>query len=309
ATAGAVAAACGITDKDAEGPRGQVLARVDPAGKLALVQAWRSGGEIVAMTGDGVNDGPALRAADVGVAMGVRGTEVAKQAADIVLTDDSLATVVAAVVEGRRVFDNIRRFVRYGVAGGVAEVAIMILGPVLGLGLPLLPGQILWVNLMTHGLPGVAIGAEAAEADVARRPPRPPAEGIVTRPLAREIAALAGAMSAASLALASWGAATGLHWQSMLFASLALAQLGVAVSTRSGLLPLWRLRWSTNPLLGYAVLASALLTLAALYLPALTDILHTQPLSGRELAASLLAALVPTGVFEVLTARRRRRGR
>ncbi|MGZ4626698.1 MAG: cation-translocating P-type ATPase, partial [Kineosporiaceae bacterium] len=256
-TANAIAAASGITDADADGPLGKVLARVDPAGKLALVKGWQSQGQVVAMTGDGVNDGPALRAADVGVAMGVRGTDVAKQAADIVLTDDSLATIVAAVVEGRRVFDNIRRFVRYGISGGLAEVAIMILGPFLGLGLPLLPGQILWVNLMTHGLPGVAIGAEAAEADVARRSPRPPREGIITRTLAREIGVLAGTMTLASLALASWGIATGRQWQSMLFASLALAQLGVAVSTRSGLLPLWRLRWSTNPMLGYAVAASA----------------------------------------------------
>ncbi|MGZ4604414.1 MAG: HAD-IC family P-type ATPase, partial [Kineosporiaceae bacterium] len=306
-TANAIAAASGITDADADGPLGKVLARVDPAGKLALVRGWQSEGQVVAMTGDGVNDGPALRAADVGVAMGVRGTDVAKQAADIVLTDDSLATIVAAVVEGRRVFDNIRRFVRYGVSGGLAEVAIMILGPLLGLGLPLLPGQILWVNLMTHGLPGVAIGAEAAEADVARRPPRPPREGIITRTLAREIGVLAGTMTLASLALASWGVAMGRQWQSMLFASLALAQLGVAVSTRSGLLPLWRLRWSTNPMLGYAVAASALLTLAALYLPALADVLHLQPLSAGELAAALLGATVPTVVFEILKAWRRRR--
>jgi Ca2+-transporting ATPase len=238
--------------------------------------------------------------------MGVRGTEVAKQAADIVLTDDSLATVVAAVVEGRRVFDNIRRFVRYGVAGGLAEVALMVLGPLTGLGLPLLPGQILWVNLLTHGMPGVAIGAEAAEADVGRRPPRPPREGIITRALAIEIAVLAAAMTTASLALAGWGAASGRHWQSMLFASLALAQLGVAVSTRSRLVPLWRLPWSTNPLLGYAVAASALLTLAGLYLPPLADLLHTQPLSAADLAAALLAAMVPTVVFELLKAWRRR---
>ena len=200
--------------------------------------------------------------------MGLRGTDVAKQAADIVLTDDSLATLIAAVVEGRRVFDNIRRFVRYGVSGGLAEVAVMILGPLVGLGLPLLAGQILWINLLTHGLPGVAIGGEAAEADAATRPPRSPREPIVTRILAAEIALLAGAMTVASLALAGWGASAALQWQSMLFASLAFAQLGVAISTKSRLLPLWRLRWSTNRMLGYALASSALLTLAGLYVHA-----------------------------------------
>jgi phosphoserine phosphatase len=132
----------------------RVFARATPEQKLDIIQARRDAGDVVAMTGDGVNDGPALHRADIGVAMGRRGTEVARQAADLVLADDELATVVAAAEEGRRVYANIRRFLLYGLSGGTAEILVMLAGPLVGLALPLLPAQILWVNLLTHGLPG-----------------------------------------------------------------------------------------------------------------------------------------------------------
>ena len=142
--------------------RARVFARAVPEQKLEIISALQAAGDVVAMTGDGVNDGPALRRADIGVAMGKRGTEVARQAADLVLADDELGTVVAAAEEGRRVYANIRRFLLYGLSGGSAEIAVMLAGPALGLPLPLLPAQILWVNLLTHGLPGVALGSEPA---------------------------------------------------------------------------------------------------------------------------------------------------
>ena len=195
--------------------------------------------------------------------MGRRGTEVAKQAADIVLTDDRLATLVSAVAEGRRVFDNIRRFVRYGVSGGLAELLVMLLGPFLGLPLPLLPGQILWVNLVTHGLPGVAIGSEIAEPDVLRRPPRPPREGLLTRHTVLEILAVAGLITTGCLGLAGWAASQGRPWQTLLFASLALTQLGVALTTRSDRVPFWRMSPAGNPFLFAAVAGSVLAVAAA----------------------------------------------
>ena len=143
----------------------RVFARTSPEQKLDIVQAWKDRGAVVAMTGDGVNDGPALHRADIGVAMGHRGTEVARQAADLVLADDDLATVVAAVQEGRRVYANIRLFLVFGLSGGAAEILVMLLGPFIGLVVPLLAAQILWINLLTHGITGVAIGAEPASPD------------------------------------------------------------------------------------------------------------------------------------------------
>src|SRR5690606_3749028 len=151
-----------------------VFARTRPEQKMDIVRTLQRRGEIVAMTGDGVNDAPALRAADIGIARGHGGTEVARQAADLVLADDDPATINAAVREGRRIYKNTRRFLTYALSGGSAEILIMLLGPFFGLLVPLLPAQILWVNMLTHGLPGVALGAEPADRDVMEHPPRSP---------------------------------------------------------------------------------------------------------------------------------------
>lgn len=299
-TAQAVAHATGILPGD--GMVQPVHARIDPAGKLDLVVGWQRTGHVVAMTGDGVNDAPALRVAEIGVAMGRRGTDVAKDAADLVLTDDSLATVVAAVTEGRRVFDNIRRFVRFGLAGGTAEIVVMLTGPLLGLALPLLPAQILWINLLTHGLPGVGFGAEAAEPDVLRRPPRPPGEGVLTRRLTVAVLLIGIATAAACLGLAWWARTEGRPWQTMLFVALCLSQLGIALVTRSDRLPVWRIRASTNWLLVLAVTLSALLLLGGVYLPGLSALLGTQALSSTELTIAVAAAMLPAIAIEIVKA-------
>jgi Ca2+-transporting ATPase len=257
---------------------GRVFARATPAQKLDIIQAWRTGGDIVAMTGDGVNDGPALRRADIGVAMGRRGTEVARQAADLVLADDDLSTVVAAAEEGRRVYANIRRFLLYGLSGGTAEIAVMLAGPLLGLALPLLPAQILWVNLLTHGLPGVALGSEPADPGGMRRPPRPPAESVLGAGLWQRIVRVGVVVAGVTLGVAVWGHATGRPWQSMAFFALGATQLAVAVGSRA------RPGTWTNPLLPAAAAAALLLQFAGLYLPPLRDLLGTRPLPINDLA-------------------------
>lgn len=187
---------------DAELGSAAVFARATPDRKLDIINTLQAGGQIVAMTGDGVNDGPALRRADIGVAMGRRGTEVARQAADLVLADDNLDTLVVAVEEGRRVYANIRRFLIYGLSGGATEIAVMLFGPLFGLALPLLAAQILWVNLLTHGLTGVALGGEPADPAIMRRSPRPPAQSILGAGLWQRIPRIAFVLTVVTLAVA-----------------------------------------------------------------------------------------------------------
>ena len=284
---------------DLTAPR--VFARTSPEQKLDIVSAWQERGAVVAMTGDGVNDGPALHRADIGVAMGHRGTEVARQAADLVLADDDLATVVAAVQEGRRVYANIRRFLVFGLSGGTAEILVMLLGPFVGLVVPLVAAQILWINLLTHGITGVAMGAEPAPPHVMERRPRPPAESVLGDGLWQRIVAVGGVLSAVTLALGVWAHDGGRAWQTMVFLALTCLQLGVAL----GLRPVQLTR--SNPLLPTAVLGSFLLAVAGVYLPVLQELLGTAPLPSVDLAIA-----VGVGVVGWLAARitgRHRRSR
>jgi Ca2+-transporting ATPase len=244
--------------------RVRVYDRTAPEQKLAIVQALQQAGHIVAMTGDGVNDAPALRIADVGVAMGRSGTEVARQAADIVLVEDDFSGIVAAVEEGRPVYDNIRRFLLYALSGGAAEVLLMLGGPFVGLALPLLPAQILWVNMLTHGLPGVALGAEQAEPDTLRRPPRDPEQGVLGDGLMVRVLGLGTLVALVSLGLGVWAQATGREWQSMVFVTLTLSQLGVALVLRSENRSLLRGGLRGNPFLLLSVALNVFLLWLAL---------------------------------------------
>ena len=293
-TARTVADALGI-DAETEDRPAAVFARVRPEEKSAIVERLRSSGAVVAMTGDGVNDAPALRRADVGVAMGVRGTEVARQAADLVLTGDDLGSLGHAIAEGRRVYDNLRRFLHFGLAGGFAEVAVMLLGPALGHVVPLGAGQILWINLLTHGATGVAMGNEPAEADVMTRPPRPPRERLLDAATAIRILVTGTAVTVAGLTAATVVERWGGSWSAALFATLTLAQLAVAVGLRP-----WSAPWSANPLLPASVVLNIGLLLGALYLAPLQELLHTTSLSATHLGLCALFAVVVGAVASVV---------
>jgi P-type Ca2+ transporter type 2C len=245
-----------------------VYARVSPEHKLAIIEAMQGNGHIVAMTGDGVNDAPALRKADIGVAMGVTGTDVSKEAADMVLTDDNFATIVAAVEQGRVIYDNIRKFIKYLLTSNSAEILVMLVGPFLGLGLPLLPLQILWINLVTDGPPALALSAEPAERDIMRRPPHPPDEGVFARGLGRHVVWVGVLMALVSLATGLWYSQTAPEiWQTMVFTTLTLSQLGHVMAIRSGDESLFRVGpLSNKPLLGAVALTFAL-QLLGIYTP------------------------------------------
>jgi Ca2+-transporting ATPase len=286
----------------------RVYARVDPAQKIRIVQALQAHGEFVAMTGDGVNDAPALKRADIGVAMGMGGTDVAREASSLVLLDDNFATIVHAVREGRRIYDNIRKFVRYAVTGGSAEVFTIFLAPLLLLPIPLLPIHLLWVNLVTHGLPGLALAAEPAERGVMQRPPRPPTESLFANGMWQHILFIGLLLAGLCLGVQAWAISTGhAHWQTMVFTVLTLGQMAHVMGIRSEQDPLWRIGVASNRPLLVAVLLTFALQMATIYVPFLNPIFRTQPLSLAELAVCLGAAAVVWVVTEAEKAWRRGR--
>ena len=286
----------------------QVYARVDPAQKIRIVEALQARGEIVAMTGDGVNDAPALKRADIGVAMGKGGTDVAREAASMVLLDDNFATIVAAVREGRRIYDNIRKFVRYAMTGNSGEIWTLFLAPLIFLPIPLLPIHILWVNLVTDGLPGLALAAEPAERGVMQRPPRAHTESLFANGMWQHILGFGLLIAGLCLGVQAWALATGhAHWQTMVFTVLTLSQMAHVMTIRSERDSLWQLGLGSNrPLLG-AVLLTFVLQMATIYVPMLNPIFKTQPLSLAELGICLGAAAIVGVAVELEKAWRRNR--
>ncbi len=278
----------------------RVYARVSPEQKLRIVNALQENGHVVSMTGDGVNDAPALRQADIGVAMGITGTDVSKEAADLVLLDDNFATIVAAVQEGRTIYDNIRKFVRFSVAGNIGKVLVMVLAPFLGKPIPLLPMQLLWLNLLTDGLLGLGIGVETPEAGTMNRPPYSPREGVFSRGAARQTIWTGLLIGGLGLGVGAWYYFGGReNWQTMVFTSLAFAQIGQAIASRSNQASVFQTGLRSNPLMLGMLLLVFILQMSAVYLPPLQAFLYTNPLLPVDLLIALGIGLVVLAALEV----------
>lgn len=271
----------------------RVYARVDPIQKIKIVQALQDKGEVVAMTGDGVNDAPALRAADIGVAMGKGGTDVAREAAHMVLLDDNFATIVHAVRYGRCLYDNIRKFIRYAVTTNSAEILTIFLAPFLGLPIPLLPTHILWINLVSDGLPALAFTAEPAERGIMRRPPRALQESLFAHGMWQHMVWVGLLMAGLTLVAQAWAYHTGsAHWQTMAFTVLTVSQLGHVLAIRSEKESLFSIGILSNRPMAAAVTVTFILQMATIYVPVFNPIFKTAPLSMGELAICLALSSV-----------------
>jgi P-type Ca2+ transporter type 2C len=277
-----------------------VFARVSPEHKLKIVQALQDRGHVVAMTGDGVNDAPALKKADIGVAMGIAGTDVSKEAADMVLRDDNFTTIVSAVEEGRVIYDNIRKFIKYLLSCNSGELWVMLLAPFLGMPLPLSPLQILWMNLVTDGLPALALGLEPSERNTMQRPPYSPSENVFSRGLGWFVIWAGALMAAISLIMGYtvWHAGD-THFQTMVFTTMVLSQMAQVLALRSDRDSLWRIGLFSNQAMVGAVALTFILQILVIYAPVFQRIFNTAPLKPWELILTLVLSTTTFWVIEL----------
>jgi P-type Ca2+ transporter type 2C len=284
-----------------------VFARVSPEHKMRIVDALQANGEVVAMTGDGVNDAPAIKRADIGVAMGITGTDVAKETADMVLTDDNYASIVDAVEQGRVIYSNIRKFVYYLLSCNMAEIGIIFLGTLFTKNSPLAPIQLLWLNLITDGAPALALGTEKGDPDIMSQPPRPPKEPIINRFMV--IGIIIQTIAITSVSLAAYFLGLKMHAgqptqiqfaETMAFITLSASELFRAYTARSERYPLLKIGIFKNKNMNYAVLSSMALLLAVVYIPFLNNIFNTVPLGWQQWEVMLPLLLIPSIAAEVV---------
>ena len=277
-----------------------VFARVSPEHKLKIIEALQRKGNIVAMTGDGVNDAPALKKAEIGVSMGITGTDVAKEASDIVLLDDNFSTIVSAVEEGRVIYDNIKKFVKYSVAGNIGKVLVMLVGPFLGNSIPLLPLQLLWLNLLTDGLLGLGLGLEPAEKNIMKRPPCSPKENIFNRAMGIQTAITGTVIGLVALAIGMWYYHAGdSKWQTMVFTILAVAQVFQALASRSLTDSFFKTWLSGNRILQGMIISVIILQLIVVYVAPVSYFFHTEALSIVDLAVCAASGIAVFFCIEI----------
>ncbi len=281
-----------------------VFARVSPEHKMRIVDALQANGEVVAMTGDGVNDAPAIKRADIGVAMGITGTDVAKETADMVLTDDNYASIVSAVEQGRIIYSNIRKFVYYLLSCNVAEILVIFLGTLISKSSPLTAIQLLWLNLVTDGAPALALATEKGDPDIMSRPPRPKNEPIINRFM--QLGIFVQTIAITSVTLAAYFLGLKLHpeqpefGEAMAFVTLSLSELVRAYTARSEYYPLLKIGVFTNRNMNLAILLSAVLIFAVIYIPFFNPIFNTVPLGWQQWEVLLPLLLVPSLAAEIL---------
>ncbi|GAB2811548.1 cation-translocating P-type ATPase [Ferruginibacter profundus] len=263
-----------------------VYARVSPEQKLNIVKALQKNGEFVAMTGDGVNDAPSLKQSDIGVAMGITGTDVSKEAADMILLDDNFATIVKAVREGRRIYENIRKFILYVLSCNLGEILTIFLAPILGFAIPLLPIHLLWINLVTDGLPGLALVAEPAEKDIMNRPPRPPKENLFAGGMVTKILLTGAILTTASIFVQWWAVNQGYNvkeQQTMVFTTLCFVQLVNALSVRFVYHSVFSLAIFANRGMWGSIILTVALQLLIIYVPFMQPVFKTVPLQWQPM--------------------------
>ena len=280
-----------------------VYARVSPEHKMKIVEALRANGDVVAMTGDGVNDAPAIKLADIGIAMGITGTDVAKETADMVLTDDNYVSIVSAVEQGRVIYSNIRKFVYYLISCNMAEIMVIFLATLFGWPSPLTAIQLLWLNLVTDGAPALALGTEKGDPDIMKQPPRPPKENIINKYMQIGVVIQTIAITSVTLGAYFLGMNTEPEHvefaETMAFVTLSCSELLRAYTARSEYFPLLKIGVFTNKWMNVAVASSLALILAVIYVPFLNNVFDTLPLGLAQWEVIVPLLFVPSVAAEV----------